>query len=120
MLFVFGAAFAGATCNHLADLVRGGWLPYTKWYGTPEILNLYWTGLTFLDPLAIIVLFFNVRAGYALALCIMLTDVPINLYANAKYWRLPLTESHALMMQIGFLLFLSATVRRVWTLSRSA
>lgn len=117
ILLVVVMAFAGATYNHAADLMRGGLFPYAKWYGAPESFNLYWTGLTLLDPLAIAALIINVRVGYVLALCIMLTDVPINLYANANYWSLPFHENDALIMQIGFLLFLLLTIRRVWRLS---
>ena len=87
---VFILAFAGATYNHVLDIVRGGLFPYTKWCDAPEIINFYWTGLTLLDPLAVILLQFNVRAGYILALGIMLTDVPINIYAGKHFWQLPL------------------------------
>jgi hypothetical protein len=79
ILVVFISAFAGATYNHVMDLVSGGLFPYTKKWGTPESFNMYWTSLTILDPLAIAVLIMNVRAGYVVSLLIMLTDVPINL-----------------------------------------
>jgi hypothetical protein len=67
--------------------------------------------------LAIAVVVFHVRAGYVLALLIMLTDVPINLYANAYYWLLPIYKNHALLMQTAFLFFLLLTFRRIWRLS---
>ena len=85
ILIVFILAFTGATCNHVMDLVSGGLFPYTKRWGTPASLNLYWTSLTILDPLAIAALIINVRVGYVVSLCIMLTNVSINLYANANY-----------------------------------
>jgi hypothetical protein len=99
------------------DLVSGGLFPYTKKWGTPVIFNLYWTGLTILDPLAITALIINVRAGYVVGIFIMLTNVPINLYANSNYWALEIHKNHLLLMQIAFLVFLLSTVRRVWTLT---
>ena len=117
ILVVFVLAFAGATYNHIMDIVNGGVFPYTEAWGTPVSLNLYWTSLTILDPLAIAVLLMNVRAGYVVALCIMFTDVPINLYANTYYWSLALHKNYDLLMQMAFLIFLLFTVRRVWRLT---
>jgi hypothetical protein len=119
VLMIFILAFAGATYNHAKDLFFGGLFPYTEKWGTPELFNLYWTGLTILDPLAIAALIINVRAGYVVAIFIMLTDVPINLYANANYWSLPIQKNYPLLMQMAFLVFLLLTVRRVWKLSGS-
>jgi len=118
VLICFILAFCGATYNHIMDIVRGGLFPYTRWCGAPLGLNIYWTSLTILDPLAITALFRHVRLGYALALAIMLTDIPINAYAGAVYWRIPVNENTALIMQTAFLVFLLLTVRRVWRLSR--
>ncbi|MFN2304391.1 MAG: hypothetical protein ACK2TV_11745 [Anaerolineales bacterium] len=117
ILIVFILAFTGATYNHVMDLVSGGLFPYTKKWGTPESLNFYWTCLTILDPLAIAALIINVRVGYVVALCIMLTDVPINLYANANYWSLAFHKNYALLMQVVFLIFLLLTFCRVWKLT---
>lgn len=82
ILIAFVLAFTVATFNHVMDIMRGGLFPYSKWYGASESLNFYWTSLTLLDPLAIVLLIYNVRAGYILAFCIMLTDVPINYRAK--------------------------------------
>ena len=117
MLVIFIMAFAGATYNHVMDLVSGGLFPYTKKWGTPVTFNLYWTSLTILDPLAITALIIRVRTGYVVGIFIMLTDVPINLYANANYWALGIHENYLLLMQLAFLVFLLSTVRRVWALT---
>ncbi len=118
MLVIFILAFAGATYNHMMDLISGGLFPYTKKWGTPESFNIYWTSLTILDPLAIAALLINIRVGYIVAIIIMLTDVPINLYANLNYWPFPIYENYSLLMQTAFLMFLLATVRRVWVLTK--
>jgi hypothetical protein len=120
ILFVFILAFAGATYNHVMDLVHEGLFPYTNMWGTPDVFNLYWTSLSILDPLAIALLIKDIRAGYVLALCIMLTDVPINLYANVNYWSLEIHKNYFLLMQIAFLVFLLSTTRRIWKLSQNS
>ncbi len=118
MLACFILAFSGATYNHVMDIVRGGLFPYSRWCGAPMGLNIYWTSLSVLDPLAIAALIWRVRLGYVVALAIMLTNVPINIYAGAVYWQLPVSENPALIMQTAFLVFLLLTVHRVWRLSR--
>lgn len=114
ILIIFICAFTGAFFNHAADIISKGLFPYTKMYGAPESFNLYWTSLTILDPLAVAVLFVNVRLGYLFGLCIMLTNVPVNLYANVVYWRLPILENPYFLMQATFLVFLLVTGRRIW------
>ncbi|MFE2294850.1 hypothetical protein [Streptomyces sp. NPDC059452] len=63
---------------HLADLVRHGLRPYA-W--APAWLNLYWTALTVLDPLAALLLLRGMRRGLDLACAILLTDLAANWYA---------------------------------------
>ena len=58
----FILALGVATGNHVLDIVRGGLFPYTRWYGASESLNVFWTSLTLLDPLAVLALFYHVRA----------------------------------------------------------
>ncbi len=120
ILLVIALAFLVAACNHAVDMFKNGLFPYAKLYNAPEALNYYWSSLTLLDPLAVILLIYNVRAGLILALCIMFTDVPVNLYANAMYWRLPSYKNYFLVMQILFLMFLLLTASRIWRLSRPA
>lgn len=117
ILIIFILAFAGATYNHVMDLVSGGLFPYTKRWGTPESFNLFWTSLTVLDPLAIVLLIFNIRIGYVFGIAIMLADVPINLYANTYYWSLAIHDNYSLLIQMAFLVFLLSTAPRVWRLT---
>jgi hypothetical protein len=116
-LVFFILAFSGGCYNHATDILRGGLFPYSKWYGAPEIFNWYWTSLILLDFFAVAAVCLHVRLGYVVALCIMLTDVPINFHANAMYWMLPVYKNSALMMQTAFLVFLLLTARRIWRLS---
>jgi len=119
IILIYILAFAGACYNHTADLARHGLFPYNSLFGVPQALNIYWTSLTILDPLAILLLFFRPRAGCLLYLLIMLTDVPINIYADMVYWKQPLPESPGLLMQIAFLLFLLLSVGRIMKLSKT-
>jgi hypothetical protein len=75
-IFLYMGAFAVATFCHVFDIVRGGWLPYTKY---ALGLNVFWTSLTFLDPLAIVLLWYRRRVGVGLALLIITVDVAVNL-----------------------------------------
>ncbi len=131
IIAIFIMGFIGGTFTHVMDLYLGGLFPYTKSSGAPVILNIYWTSLTVFVPLVIIILVKNIRAAYLAALCIMLTDVPINLYAAAnnflglvetrEYFGIESSgfEDSGLWMQVAFLLFLLFAVRRVWRLSAS-
>jgi len=75
VILAYVTAFAVATICHLFDIARGGWLPYTKY---ALGLNVFWTSLTFLDPLAIVLLLKRRRAGVCLALLIITVDVVVN------------------------------------------
>jgi len=109
VICVYIIAFFGATYNHIADIVKGGLFPYTNWWNVPMSMNIYWTVLTILDPIAIIILSINIYIGYWLYLLIMISDVCINIFAELVYWKQPIKQSSGLIMQIGFLLFLSLT-----------
>lgn len=63
---------------HITDLLRHGLHPY-PW--APDWLNLYWSSLAVLDPLAALLLIGGKRRGVDLACGIMVTDVAANWYA---------------------------------------
>ena len=68
-LTVYLAAFGIATARHASDILRKGWLPYDF---APQPLNVFWTSLTFLDPLVIILLVAGRRRlGLVLAAAVM-------------------------------------------------
>ena len=109
ILAVYIIAFASATWNHLADIIAGGLFPYDKFWEVPWWMNVYWTSLTILDPLAILLLLFYLRPGLFMYFVIMVSDVVINLYANHTYWHIPLPDNFFLLCQVLFLLFLCVT-----------
>ena len=68
-------AFVVGTVCHVLDIVQGGWLPYRRY---ALGLNLFWTALTFADPLAALLLIYRRRAGVCVALSIISIDVAVN------------------------------------------
>lgn len=76
VVLAYVMAFGVATICHLFDIARGGWLPYTRY---ALGLNVFWTSLTVLDPMAIVLLWKRRRAGLCLALLIITADVAVNL-----------------------------------------
>jgi len=68
------ALVVGTVC-HVLDIVQGGWLPYRRY---ALGLNLFWTALTFADPLAVLLLIYRRRAGVYVALFIISIDVAVN------------------------------------------
>jgi hypothetical protein len=111
---IYVIAFLVATCNHLRDLVDGGILPYSRVWGVPLWMNIYWTGLTLLDPMSVMALLLNVRLGMMCYYLIMVSDVSINWYAEIKYWKQPILDSYGLLLQTVFLVFLVVTSIRIY------
>jgi len=103
--------FLVATVNHVRDIWYGGFLPYSY---APLAFNVYWTSLTLLDPLAIILLCYFPHQGMMLAVLIMASDIPINLYVTYAYWDSDIYSNWLLYGQILFGIFLFATVPIAW------
>lgn len=75
---VLVAGFAIGTTTHVMHLVTAGWIVFDA---APTWMNVYWTALTALDPLAAVLLLSARRWGLALGAAIIVTDVVINSYA---------------------------------------
>jgi hypothetical protein len=75
---VLVAGFAIGTLTHTLHLVNVGWIVFDD---APTWMNVYWTALTALDPLAAALLIYRRPAGLALGAAIILSDVAINSYA---------------------------------------
>lgn len=112
-LGVLVAGFAIGTTTHLLQLFRHGWVVFAA---APVWMNVYWTALTFLDPLAAVLLIRERRAGLALALAIMVSDVAINSYALHGLG-LPIAVG-ALQLQTVFLGFLFGAAGFLWEKAR--
>ncbi|ALI04350.1 hypothetical protein C1Y08_25050 [Pseudomonas sp. FW306-02-F02-AA] len=83
--FAIRALFAGcllvATANHLhAGLTHGLLWDYGYGDSTPWASRLFWGALTFLDPLAALLLFRNPRPGILFTAAIIVVDVIHNTF----------------------------------------
>lgn len=112
ILIVYTLAFGIGTTTHTIDAVNYGWpvdIP-----AVPNWLNMYWSSLIVLDPLAILLLWTRQKIGLMVALFIMLTDVAFNSYATyeLKVW----DWSYFLQLQSLFLGFLLGTAPFVWSI----
>ena len=115
----YALCLACATINHLRTVLARGWFPAQL----PPATALYWSSLTFLDPLAAGLLLVRPRMGIALTAAIIVSDVAHNLWFMAAH---PLsasfvndvTSSAFMMSQIAFLLIVAATAPLAWPKSR--
>ncbi|MFJ9684999.1 hypothetical protein ACIRRX_04840 [Streptomyces bacillaris] len=92
--------------SHLADLVDRGPLPY-DW--APVWLNLYWTALAVLDPLAALLLLRGMRRGLDLTCAVLLTDLAANWYAVYGIQHSGLATEPGLQRLTAFALLVLAT-----------
>jgi hypothetical protein len=109
---IYALCLAGATFVHVAiHLQYGLLLGALETEGFPLASRLFWSSLTLLDPLAVLLLFIRPRVGLVLTTAIIVSDVAHNSWivyrtggtSDPKYWA-----------QIGFLVFVLATVRIAW------
>jgi hypothetical protein len=98
------------TCTHVAHLFSNGWAPPAL----PLATSIFWDALTFLDPLAAVLLFVRPRVGLVATLAIMVADVAHNVWFIAAFggvvWMV--------VAQAVFLVFVLATTRLVWRHAR--
>ena len=94
---IFALCLAVASIGHINDLWQHGWFPYRF---APLPLNVYWTALAFLDASAALLLLARPRAGLALTLLVIVSDVAVNLFARF-YLGLRL-QTFALSLQVLF------------------
>jgi hypothetical protein len=111
----YALCLAGATVNHVRAVLNRGWFPEQLSPATA----LYWSSLTFVDPLAAVLLFLRPRVGIALTVMIIASNVSHNVWFIAAHpqhdaWLKDVTSSPFMMSQIAFLLFVAATARTAW------
>lgn len=106
---VLVAGFAIGTFTHAQHLVNVGWVVFSA---APVWMTVYWNTLVVLDPLAAILLLRVRRAGLALGLAIMVSDVAVNSYALHGLG-LPFLVA-PLQLQTMFLGFLLGSIGFLW------
>ena len=75
LLVIYIVGFAIGTTNHTIGLIKGGFLPYTY---VPLWKNIYWTALTFLDFLALFLIFKSLKPALWISNLIIISDILIN------------------------------------------
>ena len=113
VLAIYVFAFTVGTISHVVDILRSGFLPHNRYHWS---LNLFWTSLTFLDPLAIVLLLLRAKAGILLAGLIMFLDVAVNLAAGVhEYLATGRFRMWGLYTQVPFAVFILATASSLWS-----
>jgi hypothetical protein len=101
----------GATSTHLLTLVRHDL--FWNYGGAPLFTCIYWTSLTFLDPLAAVLLFLKPRAGLLATFVIIVSDVAHNTWLMQRS-QSPDWLNWMYLSQVAFLVFVLVTVQRAW------
>ena len=105
---IYAACLLGATRNHVMWLSQHGPLWDFGLRDLSMFCRLYWTSLTFLDPLAALLLFLSPRVGLVLTVAIITSDVLNNSLIVRSFL------NTAFLLQVTFLLFVSFTVLFAW------
>ena len=102
--------------NHARILLRHGLL--WDYGGVGWASSAYWTSLTLLDPLAALLLFVRPKLGIAGTILLIVTNVAHNIAVTALYAPegefLTRASNPFMLSQIGFMLFVAATVHIAW------
>lgn len=101
---VYGICLAGASLNH-ARIVAAYRLRW-NYGGLPVFVCVFWTALTFVDALAVILLMTKPMFGLGLTTATIVCDVVINAWVGLRYgFDLP-----SFVAQVMFLVFVMSTV----------
>lgn len=111
---IWAACLLIAGLNHARILLQHGW--FWDYHGASLASTIYWSSLTFIDPLVAALLFVRPKIGVPATVVVITTNVVHNLALTVSYTRDDallryMISSPQLMRQIGFLLFVIATWR---------
>jgi hypothetical protein len=99
---------ASAAYNHARIVADHGF--NWDYGGLPWFVCIFWTALTFIDPLAVILLIVRPTLGVALTGAIIVSDVAVNSWVGLTYG----FDIAAFSAQAVFLMFVLLTVRIAW------
>jgi hypothetical protein len=105
---IYAICLAGASSNH-ARIVAAHGLDW-NYGGLPVFVCVFWTALTFVDALAVILLMTKPIFGLALATAIIVCDVVVNAWVGMRYG----FDVAAFFAQALFLVFVMSTVGIAW------
>lgn len=105
---IYAICLAGASFNH-ARIVAAHGLDW-NYGGLPVFVCVFWTALTFVDALAVILLMTKPILGLGFASAIIVCDVVINAWVGMRYG----FDVASFAAQALFLLFVMSTVGISW------
>jgi hypothetical protein len=105
---IYAICLAGASFNH-ARIVAAHGLDW-NYGGLPAFICVFWTALTFVDALAVILLMAKPMLGLALATAIIVCDVAINAWVGVTYG----FDVASFVVQALFLVFVMSTIGIAW------
>jgi hypothetical protein len=105
---LYAVCMLGAAFNH-ARIVLAHGLAW-RYGGVHPLLAGFWTSLTFIDRLAVLLLIVRPRAGLALTAAVIVVDVAVNACAGLAYG----FDWAAFGAQALFLAIVLATLRPAW------
>lgn len=108
---VYALCLGVACINHVVADIRYGPLLDGLAHDIPSAVRLYWSSLTLFDALAAALLFARPKAGLAMTLAIMLSDVIVNGWVA---FHLDAGLTYPYLAQVAFLLFVCATFMPAW------
>lgn len=114
---VYAACLLGATVNHARVVAEHGIL--WNYGGVPVASAAFWTSLTVMDPLAVVLLIGRPNMGVLATAIIIIADVIHNLWITARYatsqrFIATAVSDPFLLSQVAFLLFVIVTVPVAW------
>lgn len=110
---IYALCLLGATYAHIRTHIKHGLL--FDYYGAPLLSCIYWTSLTFFDPLAALLLLIKPRAGLVLTATIIVSDVLHNSWMILQFGGAAFANAYQnYIAQVTFLIFIGLTIRTAW------
>ena len=105
---IYAICLAGASFNHARTVTAHGldW----NYGGLPVFVCVFWTALTFVDALAVVLLMTKPLLGLGLTTAIIVCDVVINSWVGMNYS----FDVASFSAQALFLVFVISTVGSAW------
>lgn len=105
---IYAICLAGASFNHARTVAAHGldW----NYGGLPVFVCVFWTTLTFVDALAVVLLMTKPILGLGLTTAIIVSDVVINAWVGMNYG----FDVASFSAQALFLIFVMSTVGVAW------
>ena len=106
ILLLYIVGFTIGTITHTIDIFKGGFLPYSN---APLWKNIFWTSLTLLDFLAIVLIIQSIIPALMLSNLIVISDVVVNSLGVRLQNLTDVGSNYRLHLQMLFCIFIIIT-----------